>query len=95
MSALVGGLSLGGTLMVIAATADPIEVPTVLLLHNRAIIQGFTSGTAIDSEDTLAFSSLAGVRPMIETFPLERAAEAYDRMMANRVRFRAVLTMAG
>jgi D-arabinose 1-dehydrogenase-like Zn-dependent alcohol dehydrogenase len=94
MTALLGGLAVGGTLMVIAASADPIEVPTVLLLHNGAVIQGFASGTAVDSEDTLSFSSLEGIRPMIETFPLERASEAYDRMMANRVRFRAVLTMA-
>jgi len=92
MSAVIGGLGVNGKLLVVGASADPIEVSPVQLISARRSIQGWPSGTAIDSEDTLAFSVLSGVRPMIETMPLERAAEAYERMMSGNARFRMVLT---
>ena len=79
-----------------AATRDlrraPIEVPPLLLILPRRSIAGWPSGTAPDSEDTLKFSVLSNVRPMIETFPLAKAAEAYQRMMSGKARFRVVLT---
>lgn len=93
MSDLIDGLGPNGKLMVIGATFDPIEVTPVQLIGGSRTIQGFTSGTPIDSEDTLRFAELTGVRPMIETYPLEKAAEAYDRMMSGDARFRVVLTM--
>jgi D-arabinose 1-dehydrogenase-like Zn-dependent alcohol dehydrogenase len=65
------------------------------LIGGRKSIQGWPGGTAKDSEDTLRFSSLSGVRPMIEKYPLEKAAEAYDQMISGRARFRVVLTMGG
>jgi D-arabinose 1-dehydrogenase-like Zn-dependent alcohol dehydrogenase len=79
--------------MVIGASNDPIEVPPVQLIGGKRSIQGWAAGTSIDSEDTLRFSQMCGVRPMIEKFPLARAAEAYDRMMSGKARFRVVLTM--
>ena len=79
--------------MLIGAPPDPLSVPAAALLLPRLSIQGWPSGHAKDSEDTLQFCARFGVRPMIETFPLERAAEAYDHMMTGRVRFRSVLTM--
>jgi len=93
MSAVVGGLGIDGKLIVVGAAFEPMEVSPVLLLGGRRTITGWPSGTAIDSEDTMNFSVLAGVRSMNEVFPLERAAEAYDRMMSGRARFRVVLTM--
>jgi len=92
MSAVIGGLGVNGKLLVVGASADPIEVSPVQLISARRSIQGWPSGTAIDSEDTLAFSVMSGVRPMIETMPLERAAAAYERMMSGNARFRMVLT---
>jgi D-arabinose 1-dehydrogenase-like Zn-dependent alcohol dehydrogenase len=93
MSALVDGLGVDGKMMVIGASPEAIEVtPVQLILSNRSL-QGWASGTAIDSEDTLKFSALAGVRPMIEKFPLEKAAEAYERMESGKARFRVVLTV--
>ena len=93
MSALIDGLGVNGKLMVIGATFDPIEVtPLQLILASRSI-QGWPSGTAADSEDTLRFAELTGVRPMIETYPLEKAAEAYARMMSGHAEFRVVLKM--
>jgi D-arabinose 1-dehydrogenase-like Zn-dependent alcohol dehydrogenase len=77
---------------VAGAGADPIEVSPVQLINGNRTITGHASGTSKDSEDTLAFSELAGIRPRIETLPLERAAEAYDRMLAGDARFRMVLT---
>ena len=74
------------------AHADPLEVPTLPLLFGRRSIMGWPSGTSIDSQDTLAFSVLTGVRPMTEVFPLERTAEGYERMMSGKARFRVVLT---
>ena len=93
MSAVIGGLGNRGELVVVGASMDPIEVPPAMLIGGNKSIIGHASGTSKDSEDTLAFSSLSGVRPRIEAMPLERAAEAYDRMMAGDARFRMVLTV--
>ncbi len=91
MSVVVGGLAADGTLMVIGA-AGIIQVAPYLLISARRSVKGWYSGTSIDSEDTLAFSVLHGVRPMTEVFPMERIAEAYDRMLSGKARFRAVVT---
>jgi D-arabinose 1-dehydrogenase-like Zn-dependent alcohol dehydrogenase len=79
--------------MVIGATFDPIEVTPVQLINGSRAIQGWASGTPADSEDTLRFAELTGVRPMIETYPLEKAGEAYARMLSGKAEFRVVLTM--
>jgi D-arabinose 1-dehydrogenase-like Zn-dependent alcohol dehydrogenase len=92
MSAAIGGLAVDGKLIVVGASAEPLEASTLLLILGRRVIQGWPSGTSIDSEDTLGFSALVNVRPMIETMPLERAPEAYERMMTGEARFRMVLT---
>jgi D-arabinose 1-dehydrogenase-like Zn-dependent alcohol dehydrogenase len=91
MAATIGGLGVDGKLLVVGA-ADPFEISPFMLIGKRRSIVGWPSGRSIDSEDTLAFSSLAGVRSMNEVFPLERAAEGYDRMMSGDARFRVVLT---
>ena len=93
MSSLVGGLGPNGSLVVIGVAADPIEVSTADLVLAKRRIQGWPSGTAADSEDTLRFAEMTGVRPMIEKYPLAKAAEAYDRMMSGKAEFRVVLTM--
>ncbi|MGA8213323.1 MAG: alcohol dehydrogenase [Candidatus Sulfotelmatobacter sp.] len=93
MSELIDGLGPNGTLMVVGATLDPIEVTPLQLINGSKRIQGWASGTPADSEDTLRFAELSGVRPMIETYPLEKAAEAYARMMSGKAQFRVVLTM--
>jgi D-arabinose 1-dehydrogenase-like Zn-dependent alcohol dehydrogenase len=93
MTALIDGLGPNGKLMVIGASPDPIEVTPVQLISGSRTIQGWASGTAADSEDTLGFAELSGVRPMIETYPLEKAAEAYARMLSGKAQFRVVLTM--
>jgi D-arabinose 1-dehydrogenase-like Zn-dependent alcohol dehydrogenase len=93
MSATLGGLGVNGKLIIVGAAAEPLQVPGIPVLLGRRSIVGWPSGTSIDSQDTLSFSALTGVRPMIEIFPLQRAAEAYDRMMSGKARFRAVLTM--
>jgi D-arabinose 1-dehydrogenase-like Zn-dependent alcohol dehydrogenase len=93
MSELIDGLGPDGKLMVIGATFDPIEVTPVKLISGSRTIQGWTAGTPADSEDTLRFAELTGVRPMIETYPLEEADKAYARMMSNKVQFRVVLTV--
>jgi D-arabinose 1-dehydrogenase-like Zn-dependent alcohol dehydrogenase len=93
MSELIDGLAPNGKLMVIGAAFDPIEVTPVQLIFGMRSIQGWASGIPTDSEDTLRFSELTGVRPMIETYPLERAGEAYARMMSGKAQFRVVLTM--
>jgi D-arabinose 1-dehydrogenase-like Zn-dependent alcohol dehydrogenase len=72
---------------------EPIEVTPVQLVIGNRRIQGWASGTPVDAEDTLRFAELAGVRPMIETYPLEKAAEAYARMMSGNAQFRVVITM--
>ncbi len=93
MSELIDGLGPNGKLVVIAATFDPIEVAPVQLITGVKSIQGWAAGTPADSEDTLRFAELSGVRPMIETYPLEKAAEGYARMMSGKAEFRVVLTM--
>jgi D-arabinose 1-dehydrogenase-like Zn-dependent alcohol dehydrogenase len=92
MSAVIAGLSIDGKLVVLGAGTDPIEVPPLLLILQRRSIAGWPSGTAADSEDTLKFSVQSDVRPMIETFPLAKGPEAYQRMMSGKARFRVVLT---
>jgi D-arabinose 1-dehydrogenase-like Zn-dependent alcohol dehydrogenase len=92
MGAVFGGLRPQGKLVVVGASMEPVPVPAAMLIGGDKTITGHASGTSIDSEDTLNFSVLSGVRPMIETVPLERAAEAYDKMMSGDARFRMVLT---
>jgi D-arabinose 1-dehydrogenase-like Zn-dependent alcohol dehydrogenase len=94
MSELINGLGPNGKLVVIGATPDPIEVAPLQLINGSKTIQGWAAGTAADSEDTLRFAEISGVRPMIETYPLEKAAEAYARMMSGKAEFRVVLTMS-
>ncbi|MGA2140049.1 MAG: alcohol dehydrogenase [Verrucomicrobiia bacterium] len=91
MSATLGGLGVRGTLMILGAPPS-LAVSPVLLISGRRSIQGWYSGTSIDSQDTLSYSVLSGVRSMNEVFPLERATEAYERMMSGKARFRVVLT---
>jgi len=93
MSDLIDGLGVGGKLLVVGAAADPISVTPIQLIGQRRSIQGWPSGSARDSEETLNFCALTGIRPMVETFPLEQAAAAYDRMVSGKARFRVVLTM--
>jgi D-arabinose 1-dehydrogenase-like Zn-dependent alcohol dehydrogenase len=92
MSAVIPGLAVRGRLVVVGASMDPIEISAVDLIGGSRSVVGHASGASIDSQDTLAFSALSGVRPTIETMPLERASEAYDKMMRNEARFRMVLT---
>jgi D-arabinose 1-dehydrogenase-like Zn-dependent alcohol dehydrogenase len=92
MSATIGGLGPRGKLLVVGASMEPIEVPPAMLIGGLKSIAGHASGTSQDSEDALGFSALSGVKPMIETRPLEEAAEAYERMMSGDARFRMVLT---
>jgi D-arabinose 1-dehydrogenase-like Zn-dependent alcohol dehydrogenase len=91
ISQLVDGLGRNGMLLAIAATIDPMTVSPVQLIGRRVSIQGWPGGAPKDSEDTLNFCALTGVRPMIEEYPLEEAARGYERMITNQVRFRAVL----
>jgi len=93
MSALINGLGPRGKLLVVGAAPDPIEVSPIQLINGSRGIQGWASGTPADSEDTLHFAELSGVRPMVETYPLEKAGEAYDRMLSGKAQFRVVLTM--
>jgi D-arabinose 1-dehydrogenase-like Zn-dependent alcohol dehydrogenase len=93
MSELIDGLGPNGSLVVVGATMDPIEVTPIQLIMGRRGIQGWASGIPTDSEDTLRFAELTGVRPMIEKYPLAKAAEGYERMMSGKAEFRAVLTM--
>jgi len=93
MSSVVDGLAPSGKLLVIGAGFDPLTVTPVQLIVQRKVIQGWPSGSAMDSEDTLNFSAYTGVRPMIERYPLEKASAAYEQMISGRARFRVVLTM--
>ena len=93
MGSLIDGLGVDGKLVAIGVSFDPFSVASAQLLSARKSIMGWPAGTAKDSEDTLRFAAANGVRPMIETFPLERAADAYQSMMTGRVRFRSVLKM--
>jgi D-arabinose 1-dehydrogenase-like Zn-dependent alcohol dehydrogenase len=94
MSAVLGGLAVNGKLILLGVAQEPIEVPSMLMVGGRRSIVGWPSGSSRDSEDTMAFSAQSGVLPMVETMPLERAAEAYERMMSGAARFRMVLTTA-
>lgn len=91
LAACFGGLRPRGKLIVVGAAMEPVQIPAAALIGASQAIVGHPSGTAQDSEDTLAFSALTGVHPMIETVPLERAAEAYEKMLSGRARFRMVL----
>jgi D-arabinose 1-dehydrogenase-like Zn-dependent alcohol dehydrogenase len=93
MSEVIDGLAPNGKLMVVGADMEPISVTPVQLITGSRSLQGWASGTPADQEDTLHFAELTGVRAMIETYPLERAAEAYARMMSGKAQFRVVLTM--
>jgi D-arabinose 1-dehydrogenase-like Zn-dependent alcohol dehydrogenase len=95
VSALINAVRVNGTLLVVGAGPDPLTVTPLQIIFGRKSIKGWASGTAKDSEDTLRFSSLTSVRPMIERYPLEKAAEGYEQMMSGKARFRVVLTMAG
>jgi D-arabinose 1-dehydrogenase-like Zn-dependent alcohol dehydrogenase len=92
MSATLGGLDVNGKLIILGAAPEPLQVPGIPLMLGRRSIVGWPSGSSIDSQDTLSFSILSGVRAMSEVFPLERAAEAYEHMMSGKARFRAILT---
>jgi D-arabinose 1-dehydrogenase-like Zn-dependent alcohol dehydrogenase len=94
MSAALGGLGLNGKLIMVGISEEPVEVPVAQFIMGRHSVQGWPSGTSADSQDTLAFSALTGIKPMIEEFPLALAAEAYDRMMSGAARFRVVLKAA-
>jgi D-arabinose 1-dehydrogenase-like Zn-dependent alcohol dehydrogenase len=93
ISALVDGLGPDGKLVIVGAGLEPLGITPLQLILPRRTVRGWPSGSSIDSEDTLKFSSLSGVRPMIERYPLEKVAEAYDQMISGRARFRVVLTM--
>jgi D-arabinose 1-dehydrogenase-like Zn-dependent alcohol dehydrogenase len=93
MTELIGGLGPNGKLLLIGVTSDPIEVAPVKLIRGSKTIEGWGGVTPANSDDTLRFAELRGVRAMIETYPLEKAAEAYARMMSGNAEFRVVLTM--
>jgi D-arabinose 1-dehydrogenase-like Zn-dependent alcohol dehydrogenase len=93
MSSLVDGLGVNGRMMVVGAAPEPIEVTPPQLIFARKSVQGWSSGIPTDSEDTLRFAELTGVRPMIETYPLARVNEAYAHMLSGKAQFRVVLTM--
>ena len=95
ISSLIEGVAAGGKLLVVGVGAEPVSVMPIQFVVPRRTIQGWPSGTAKDSEDTLSFSVLTGVRPMIERYPLEKVAEGYEQMMSGKARFRVVLTMGG
>ena len=92
MSEVLGGLAVNGKLIMIGASEEPLEVSPIFFLSGRRSVVGWPSGSSIDSQDTLSFSVLSGVRSMNEIFPLEKAPEAYEQMMSGKARFRAVLT---
>ena len=93
MSSLIDGLGNNGTMVVVGTAPDPIEASPLQLIQGRKNIQGWSSGIPTDSEDTLRFAEMTGVRPMIEKYPLAKASEAYARMMSGQAQFRVVLTM--
>jgi D-arabinose 1-dehydrogenase-like Zn-dependent alcohol dehydrogenase len=92
LAGAVGGLAPGGKLILNGVPEEPLNVNAVPLILGRRSIVGWPSGTGMDSEDTLNFSALAGIKPMVEVYPLEKAAEAFDRMLSGKARFRVVLT---
>jgi D-arabinose 1-dehydrogenase-like Zn-dependent alcohol dehydrogenase len=91
MSTALGGLGYAGEFLIVGVPGKPIQADVGGLIMQRRSIRGWPSGTSIDSEDTLKFSEITGVLPLIEKFPLERAADAYERMMSGKARFRVVL----
>jgi D-arabinose 1-dehydrogenase-like Zn-dependent alcohol dehydrogenase len=91
MSATIGGLGVDGKLIILGAAPEPVQVPPLLMISPRRSVSGWPSGTSIESEDTLNFSQLMSVQAKIETYPLDRAAEAYERMLSGKARFRVVL----
>lgn len=91
MSAVLGGLGVDGNLVIVGVSSEPLQVPAVPMILGRQSITGWPAGSSIDSQDTLSFSLLSGVRALTQVFALERAAEAFDLMMSGKVRFRAVL----
>jgi D-arabinose 1-dehydrogenase-like Zn-dependent alcohol dehydrogenase len=91
MTPLIDGLGVDGTLIVLGASPEPIEVNSFHVIGERRGVRGWPSGTSVDSEDTMRFSALTGVAAMIETYPLARAAEAYQRMLSGKARFRVVI----
>jgi D-arabinose 1-dehydrogenase-like Zn-dependent alcohol dehydrogenase len=93
MSDLVNGLGPNGKLLVVGAGSDSLSVTPIQLIIGNKALKGWASGTARDSEDALNFSSLSNVRPMIERYPLAKAADAYQQMLSGKARFRVVLTM--
>jgi len=93
MASLIDGLGANGTMTVLGAGPDPIEVQTAQLIFGNKDLKGWASGIAPDSEDTLRFAAYTGVRPMIEKFPLDKVNEAYNRMTSGKAQFRVVLTM--
>lgn len=95
MTALVDGLAANGIMVVVGAAPEPIEVAPIQLIRGARGLQGWASGIPTDSEDTMRFAVMTGIRPMIETYPLERANDAYERMMSGKAEFRVVLTMPG
>jgi D-arabinose 1-dehydrogenase-like Zn-dependent alcohol dehydrogenase len=92
VNALLGGMGINGKTVLVGNPDQPLEITGRLLIAGRRSISGWPSGSPIDSQDTLDFCALTGVRPMTEVFPLERAPEAYDRMLSGKARFRAVLS---
>lgn len=94
MAEMIDGLGVNGKLLIVGAPFEPMEVSVLQLILTRRDIQGWPSGTAMDSEETLAFSKYAGVRPMIEKYPLQKVSEAYERMASGKAEFRVVLTMS-
>jgi D-arabinose 1-dehydrogenase-like Zn-dependent alcohol dehydrogenase len=92
LAGALGGLAQGGKLIIVGVPEKPFPVDATPLLLGRRSIDGWPSGTGMDSEDTLNFSALTGIRPMTETYPLDKAAEAFDRMMSGKARFRVVVT---
>lgn len=93
MSSAIDGLDVNGTMMIVGVSQDPVEVTPMQLINDRRSIRGWPSGDAKAAEDTLNFSALQNIVPEIETYPLEEAGKAYERMINNEAKFRAVLTM--
>ncbi|MGC8624629.1 MAG: alcohol dehydrogenase [Phycisphaerae bacterium] len=93
MQPLIAGLGIGGRLVIVGVGTEPVPVLPLQLIGATKSISGWPAGTAMDSQDTMNFAALTGIKVMVENFPLEKAAEAYDHMIANKVRFRAVLVM--
>src|SRR5262249_536021 len=91
MSSSIDGLGHQGKLVILGVPGDPLKVPAIPLIIQKRAVAGWPSGTSIDSEDTLKFSSLFGVKAMIEMYPLDKASEAFERMMSGKARFRVVL----